>query len=253
MDVYRDAAGLASLPDTAWQPYVRPRSPALPEKRHLLDAARTEPLRRREAARQRTLARQRQEQGRPEPAPPQPQWIAKIDRVTSFESCPVPLDVVLCTAGKDAASVDSWAVMTTAADLTAAAPVQRYGLRTAIEERHRHIKLFWDIADFTSCDEALVVNQVVFTLLTYSLLQMHLLRRGQQALNKLTKSRLLEQLLPAAEHVTVFTDQRYARFNTYEYTVMVMGVPEAARAKLTARLADCQRELYRSLSTSPPA
>ena len=253
MDVYRDAAGLASLPDTAWQPYVRPRSPALPEKRHLLDAARTEPLRRREAARQRTLARQRQEQGRPEPAPPQPQWIAKIDRVTSFESCPVPLDVVLCTAGKDAAAVDSWAVMTTAADLTAAAPVQRYGLRTAIEERHRHIKLFWDIADFTSCDEALVVNQVVFTLLTYSLLQMHLLRRGQQALNKLTKSRLLEQLIPAAEHVTVFTDQRYARFNTYEYTVMVMGVPEAARAKLTARLADCQRELYRSLSTSPPA
>ncbi len=82
---------------------------------------------------------------------------------------------------------------------------------------------------------------------------MHLLRRGQKALNKTTKSRLLEQLRPTAEHVTVFTDHRYAWFNTYEYTVMVMGVPEAARAKLTARLADCQRELYRSLSTGPPA
>ena len=253
MDLYRDAAALASLPETAWRPYVRARPPALPEKRHLLDARRAEPLRRREAARQRTLARQRQALGRPEPAPPVPQWLAKIDRVTSFDRCPVPLDVVLCTSAKDPAAIDSWAVMTTAADTNAAAPVERYGLRTAIEERHRHIKLFWDIADFTSCDEALVVNQVVFTLLTYSLLQMHLLRRGRQALNKATKSRLLEQLVPAGEHVTVFTDQRYARFNTYEYTAMVMGVPETARAKLAARLAYCQRELYRSLTTGPPA
>jgi hypothetical protein len=252
MDVYRDAAALAALPETAWRPYVRARPALLPEKRHLLDASRAEPLRRREAARQRTLARQRQAEGRPEPAPPQPRWIAKIDRVSSFDNCPVPLDVVLCTGGKDPAAVDSWAVMTTAADTAVAAPVERYGLRTAIEERHRHIKLFWDIADFTSCDEALVVNQVVFTLLTYSLLQMHLLRRGRKALNKASKSRLLEQLLPAAEHVTVFTNQRYARFTTYEYSLMVMDVPESARATLAARLTHCQRELYRSLSTGPP-
>ena len=59
-------------------------------------------------------------------------------------------------------------------------------------------------------------------------------------------------MLPAAEQVTVFTDQRYARFTTYEYTVMVMGVPEAARATLSARLAHCQRELFRSLNTGPP-
>ena len=106
------------------------------------------PLRRREAKRQQTLARQRQAQGVPEPLPPS-QWIAKIDRTTSFSSCPVPLDVVLCSADKNPASEDAWAVMTTAQNATATAVVDRYGLRVAIEERHRHIKCFWDITDFT--------------------------------------------------------------------------------------------------------
>jgi hypothetical protein len=206
-------------------------------------------MRLREAKRQRTLACQRQERGLPEPLP-QSQWIAKIDRTTSFDGCPVPLDVVLCTPDKNPKSDDAWAIMTTAEDANATTPVDRYGLRVAIEERHRHIKCFWDITDFKSPNMELVVNQVVFTLLTYSLLQQHLLRRGRKALNKASKSRLFEKLRPVAEHVTVFTDQRYARFTACEYTLMVMDVPESARDKLRARLNQRQREFHRGLD--PP-
>ena len=253
MDVYRDAAGLASLPDTAWQRHTRKAQPVEPPvQRHLLDPSHAEPLRRREAKRQQTLARQRQERGLPEPLPPS-QWIAKIERTTSFEGCPVPLDVVLCTPDKNPSHDDAWAVMTTAQDATAAAAVDRYGLRVAIEERHRHIKCFWDITAFHSPDFALVVNQVVFTLLTYSLLQQHLLRRGRKALNKATKSRMIEQLVPVAEHITVFTDQCYFRFTTPEYTLMVMDVPDPARAKLRTRLHQRQREFYVGRPQAPPA
>jgi hypothetical protein len=252
MDAYRDAVGLASLPDTLWQRHVRTPQPGeLPVKRHLLDARRAEPLRLREAKRQQTLARRRQEQGLPEPVPPA-QWIAKIDRTTSFEGCPVPLDVVLCTPDKNPQGDDAWAIMTTAEDATAAAVVDRYGLRGGIEERHRHIKCFWDIADFQSPDLELVVNQVVFTLLTYSLLQQHLLRRGRKALNKATKSRMLENLVPIAEHVVVFTDQYYARFEACEYTLMVMDVPDSARARLRARLTRRRREFHFGLAQAPP-
>jgi hypothetical protein len=251
MDAYRDAVGLASLPDTLWQRHVRTPQPGeLPVKRHLLDARRAEPLRLREAKRQQTLARRRREQGLPEPVPPA-QWIAKIDRTTSFEGCPVPLDVVVCTPDKNPRGDAAWAIMTTAEDATAAAVVDRYGLRVGIEERHRHIKCFWDIADFQSPDQELVVNQVVFTLLTYSLLQQHLLRRGRKALNKATKSRMIENLVPVAEHVTVFTDQQYARFTACEYTLMVMDVPDSARARLRARLVRRQREFHFGLD--PPA
>ena len=253
MDAYRDAVGLASLPETAWQRHTRRAQPAEPPvKRHLLDARDAEPLRRREAKRQQTLARQRQERGLPEPVTPS-QWIAKIARTTSFEACPVPLDVVVCTPDKNPAGKDAWAIMTTAQDATAAAPVDRYGLRVDIEERHRHIKCFWVIAEFTSPDLAVVVNQVVFTLLTYSLLQQHLLRRGQKALNKAAKPRLLEELAPVAEHVVVFTDQYYTRFTASEYTLMVMDVPESARARLRARLTQCQREFHLGLARAPPA
>jgi hypothetical protein len=250
MDAYRDAVGIAALPDTAWQRHTRKDQPVEPPvKRHLLDASHAASMRLREAKRQRTLACQRQERGLPEPLP-QSQWIAKIDRTTSFDGCPVPLDVVLCTPDKNPKSDDAWAIMTTAEDANATTPVDRYGLRVAIEERHRHIKCFWDITDFKSPNMELVVNQVVFTLLTYSLLQQHLLRRGRKALNKASKSRLFEKLRPVAEHVTVFTDQRYARFTACEYTLMVMDVPESARDKLRARLNQRQREFHRGLD--PP-
>ena len=94
---------------------------------------------------------------------------------------------------------------------------------------------------------------MVFTLLTYSLLQQQLLRKGRQALNKATKSRLLERLVPVAEHIMVFTDNYYARFDTYDYTSMVMDVPAAARAKLSARLNQRRRELHQGSGHAPPA
>ena len=50
------------------------------------------------------------------------------------------------------------------------------------------------------------------------------------------------KIRPVSEHVTVFTDQRYARFTACEYTLMVMDVPENARASLRFRLNQRQRE-----------
>lgn len=251
MDIYRDAVGIAALPETAWRNHARPLAAVEPPiRRHPVDARHAEILQRREAARQATLARQRAELNEPVPAPPQ-QWIARIPGTTSFDQCPVPLDVVLCTTGKNPNAEDSWAIMTTDPTGDAAAPVDRYALRTAIEERHRHIKCFWNIADFPSTDFALVANQVVFTLMTYSLLQQQLLRKGRRALNKATKSRLLEQLVPVAENIMVFTDNYYACFDTYDYTRMVMAVPESARARLAARLNQRQSELYQG--NGPPA
>ena len=52
-----------------------------------------------------------------------------------------------------------------------------YGLRTDIEERHRQVKCFWDLTRFHSTAWSLVVSQLVFVCLTYSLLQIHLLRQ----------------------------------------------------------------------------
>ena len=68
------------------------------------------------------------------------------------------------------------------------------------------MKCFWDLAEFTSPCFALVVNQIVFTALTYSLLQQQILRQGRKALNKASKSRMIEELAPTSDAVIVYTD-----------------------------------------------
>ena len=68
-------------------------------------------------------------------------------------------------------------------------------MRADIEERHRQVKCFWDLSRFHSTAWSLVVNQTVFVCLTYSLLQLHLLRQGFEELNRRTRP-TIERLLP---------------------------------------------------------
>ena len=51
-----------------------------------------------------------------------------------------------------------------------------YKIRTAIEERHRQLKCFWDLANFPSPAYSLVVPQIIFKLICYSLMQLYLYR-----------------------------------------------------------------------------
>src|SRR5438093_10572901 len=80
--------------------------------------------------------------------------------------------------------------------VSAADVSNEYGLRPVIEERHRQLKCFSGIEDFSSRAFTLVVNQVAFVLLTYSLLQWYLLRTDRKKLNPKTQSRILELLRP---------------------------------------------------------
>jgi uncharacterized protein (DUF1778 family) len=221
----------------------------VPFTRHYTDAPRPEHIERREAARQRKLAEQRAAGQRPVAKEPEQIMLTRIKELRSWSSCSVPLDLVLCRRADDEALQEAWGILSTASAEKEASPAaKRYHLRVHIEERHRHLKCFWDLADFTSPCFALVVNQIVFTALTYSLLQQQLLRRARKALNKATKSRMLEELVPVSEHVIVYTNQYYAAFHTLEYTTMVLDVPEACRDKLRQLIKRKQSHMRLSLA-----
>jgi len=81
-------------------------------------------------------------------------------------------------------------------------------LRTAIEERRRQYKCFWDLAKMSACRFSPVLGQVLFVLLAYMLLGAHLLRRQRQELSGRTRGRLLEMLGPIVERVAVHCEQR---------------------------------------------
>jgi hypothetical protein len=234
MNVFEDAMGLVNLPEVQWERYTRePSDPPVPFTRHYADAPRPEHIEKREAARQRTLDEQRDAGERPPVKEPEEILMTRIKDLTTWSSCSVPLDLVVCRDSKDETLDEAWGILSTARDELKAVPAaRRYHLRIGIEERHRHLKCFWDLAEFTSTSFALVVNQIVFTALTYSLLQQQILRQGRKALNKARKSRMLEELVPTSDAVIVYTDNYYAVFDKLDYTDMVLAVPEAAREKL---------------------
>ena len=234
MNVLEDALGLVNLPEVQWESYTRePTEPPVPYKRHYSDAPRPERIERREAARQKTLAAKRATGELPPVKEPEQIMAARIKELTTWSSCSVPLDLVVCRSPQDQALEECWGILSTAGEEKHASPaLKRYHIRVGIEERHRHLKCFWDLADFTSPCFALVVNQILFTALTYSLLQQQILRQARKELNKASKSRMREDLVPTSDHVIVYTDHYYAIFDTLEYTGMVLDVPEVARPKL---------------------
>lgn len=251
MNVLEDALGLAGLPEVQWQCHTRkPSEPPVPFTRHHTDAPRPEHIQRREAARQRTLEQQRAAGERPPRKAPEQILAARIKTLNSWSSCTVPLDMVLCRDADDDSLDEVWGIICTAENETQAIPaVNRYHLRVLIEERHRHLKCFWDLAEFTSPCFALVANQIIFTVLTYSLLQQQILRQARKALNKAAKSRMMEELVPVSDHVIVYTDGYYAQFDKLEYTAMVLDVPENARQKLRELIHRKQSQMRLTLTT----
>lgn len=117
MNVFEDALALANLPETQWESYTREGTePPVPFKRNFHDAPRPEPIKRREATRQQTLNKQRAAGERPPVKAPEQLKLARIKGLTSWSSCPVPLDVVVCRDSKDETLDNAWGILTTKQD-----------------------------------------------------------------------------------------------------------------------------------------
>lgn len=234
MNLFVDAMGLAKDPQARWQELpecpVPPSTPA---------PVRPEPIERREA-RRRTTLRER----RPPPEPPPRRYVLGIHNLTSWTSCPVGLNVVVNKEVDAEGSEQFWALATTRQYDHPGAITHLYGLRTCIEERHRQLKCFQDLTAFRSRCFELVVHQVVFTLLTYTLLQWQLLRQQRAALNRKTLPRVREILLPAAEQVVLYYQQRFALLDVYEYQEILLTLSEAARQKILHKTRQLRRAMY---------
>ena len=102
-----------------------------------------------------------------------PCW-ALVRGVSSWTDCPVPLTAVINREINAQGEVRDWVLTTTAPRWSAELTRTTYKLRTAIEERHRQYKCFWDITRMTACKFTLVLSQVLFVLLAYTLFQGYL-------------------------------------------------------------------------------
>jgi hypothetical protein len=194
---------------------------------------------RREAKRQRTVAEHRP----PAPIPPR-RSLLDVRRLSTWENCPVLLNVVLNREIEADGKEAFWALATTRDYVRPDSVLELYKLRTTCEERHRQLKCFQDLARFTSRSLSLVVHQVVFTLLTYTLLQWHLWRRERKQLNRKTQPRVRETLLPAAEQIVIYYGGYFAFLDVYEYQELLLRLSETARHKILAKTEQLRAAMY---------
>ena len=248
MDLYADAIGLTRLRDFAWEPYVPPVPPSPP-------AEPAKPLRvqKREAKRQQTLAERKIQvaaSASSAAAPAAltwsaPQTLLGLGRgLLSWSQCPVPLTAVVNRERDEHGQTQDWVLVSTSERFTAAQIRSTYELRPAIEERHRQYKCFWDLTRMHSCAFSLVVNQALFVLLAYTLVQAHLVLRQRQELNRGVWQRTWQLLSPSLEIVAVYYRQRFCLLTLAEFGRILLDIADPARGKLRQKLQRIEREQY---------
>lgn len=253
MDVFVDVVGLATAGKLNFEPWVRPTPETQPVPVH-----RPANVRKREERRQRTLDQRKAEATveaesldlskimiRSE--------VALVKEVRTFSTCPVPLNVTVNREIYGDGHHDYWVLLDTAPVSHAAQGRQEYMLRTAIEERHRQLKCFSDLEAFTSRAFSLIVHQVVFVLLTYSLLQWFLLRIERKDLNPRTRTRTLELLRPTITVIVIYYRNRVAYLSPLQHQELVLTLDEAARKKILAKTRRLRRSLAQQLQHPRPS
>lgn len=245
MDVYEDALGLMRGNRVRFELYTpaAPKPPVDPKPTHV-----PAEILRREKKRQEKLARKKEA----EPPPPPDKTlvrseVAVVSGFRSWSSCSVPLSVIINKEIFADGHEEIWMLLDTKEVQDAAATRDEYHLRTGIEERHRQLKCFWDLADFKSRSLSLIVNQVVFVALAYSLLQLYLRRIGRAELNRHTLPRIRRQLMPTHSVIILYYQNRFALLSVFEYTRLLLSLSEQARKKVLAKTQRLERELAREL------
>jgi hypothetical protein len=267
MEIYQDVVGLAEGGLLSFQAVPAPAAVAVVAPLHRPDS-----IRKREESRQRTLAQRKAEvakskqaqkgpgpnsQKRTTPTAPSPvnpsspqlirSEVAAVAELKTLTSCPIPLHAVVNREIYNDGHHEYWVLLDTAAIADPLKIRQEYGLRTSIEERHRQLKCFSDLAKFTSRQLSLVVNQVVFVLLLYSLLQWYWQRIRRPELNRQTRPRALARLHPTLTVILIFWTGYVARLTPLQYQELLLTLTEPARRKILAKTRRLRRQLVHQL------
>lgn len=248
MDIYEDAMALFRLPDVEWVSVKEPEAEA-----RELPPRQPSSVVKREKKRQEKLKELKLK--KPPPLPEDTilrREAAAIGEFHSWSSCTVPLSVVANREHYADGHEETWLLIDTKEVEDPSQVRDEYHLRTATEERYRQLKCFSDLAHFTSRAFSMVINQVVFIMLAYNLLQFYLLRQGKKKLNNKPVPHIRQQLLPADNHVIIYWQNYYGLFSPFELVGFVVELSEEARKKIAEKCRRLGRELT-GLMSNPRA
>jgi hypothetical protein len=172
--------------------------------------------------------------------------VTAFSEVRSWQACPLPLYVALIhkewRTPTGETKEDQWAIASPEPFSSGRALVDFYHRRSRIEEVNRALKQPRRLDRFTSPAYPLVLSHVLFTLLTYSLLQFFLKSEEHWDLTNRFLRSLRQAPALGREAVVVYAKENFGVFDQEEYTKVLLGLPEAARQRMLARIETQQRE-----------
>ena len=99
--------------------------------------------------------------------------------------------------------------------------ISSYKLRTKVEECFRQLKKDWMISRFPSPSRSLLEAHICFTLLTYSLLQLYLMRHDLQKSTNKFLSTLIREEINNKNNILVYANKFFGAISTKEYSLII--------------------------------
>jgi hypothetical protein len=246
MDLWTDAWALAEretwerLPQP--EPVVQPIPPLRPEE-----------IRRREAKRQKTL--EQRKRAAPAPSPSEVHTFSeccRLDGFTSWSAARVPLTVSCYKDHYADGHIHPWAILTTHPSISGPRIREHYAKRTAIEERHRQLKCFYDLTQFRSRNFNAIAAQIVMLLLTYTLRQWQIWKWLEENLANLTPERLLDRLKLLQQWIVIYWQMSYTQLPVVTFTREAILLEGEARDKALRKLEALERDLFSTVPNPRP-
>lgn len=241
-----DARVLAKVDERPWEVWRPPPAPTPGEP-----TQRPGWIRERERRRQETLEQRRRERKEPAPVALEKVELKAIRDMGLWETLTVPIQVVLIREHMSDGSLREWSLATTNQELSALEVRERYLMRTAIEERHRQLKCFWDLTAFRSRAFSLVTAQVTFVILAYTLLQVFLAKVERGELTEATRQRLLGELGFEDDKIVLYSRNRVAYLTPLEHQKELLTLSEGARRRVLARTVRLQERMVPGTEPRP--
>jgi hypothetical protein len=166
-----------------------------------------------------------------------------LEGFSSWSELPVPMNVLLIRERYADGHCQEWALMTTRDYAHPPDARTDYHGRVKIEERHRQLKCFHDLSDFQSRSQNVIVAQVVFILLSYTLRQWQLWRLHAEVSPDQTPELMRRRLNLRREYIVIYLARSYAQMPLVRFTRLVLELEGAARQKALAKIHKLEQSL----------
>lgn len=172
--------------------------------------------------------------------------VAGVGEVESWESCQVPLSVVLVRTRKDEGRTEIWALASTKAFRDPREPRKLSTGRVQMEERIDQVKNGWWGGSFSTPNFHADTVPIFFVLLTYTLIQLYWKATHHEEFAPQTIETLRPEERLGKDAVMVYAEKYFAVFDVDEYTDILLHLQGKAHERMCRWIKKFRRDQIRA-------